>query len=167
MKVYTVHHRSGTAEGVLDDPEGMTLVKDGFSWPAFFIPAFWLIYKRMWIVLALYLAASAIIAVLLGVFAIPQLPGFLIGLALNLVMGMEGNDLLRWTLARRGLEMVAVTVGRDLVEAEHRAFEVALETVDQEPEPEPRAPAGPARRLPQPPPASSSSSLFPEPGGAP
>ncbi len=36
--------------------EALAFVKEGFSWPALFVPAFWLIYHRMWIELVVFLA---------------------------------------------------------------------------------------------------------------
>ncbi len=168
MKIYTIHHPAGTPDGMLRDPESTVLVKEGFSWPAFFIPALWLIYKRMWIVLVLYIAASILVAVLLGIYHIPEYPGVLVALALNLAMGLEGNELLRWTLARRGLDMVATVVGRDMGEAEHRAFEAAVEGAG----PAMAAPAPADGRRPAPPSVprhprfadTPDNGLFPEPG---
>ena len=64
MRIYSVHHRqeaSGSLTGLGDDA---VLVKEGFSWPAFFIPFIWLIYKRMWIVLVFYVAVTIALAVL-------------------------------------------------------------------------------------------------------
>jgi hypothetical protein len=115
MAIYTVHSRADTP----DDP---LFVKDGFSWPGFFFTLIWALAKRLWIVAAIiaaYLIATSII-----VNATPQEDfwQFLASLVLGLVLGFEGNDLQRWSLARRGYAEIAVIEAQDLDEAELKFF---------------------------------------------
>jgi hypothetical protein len=129
MRIYTVHHRqeaSGSLTGLGDDA---VLVKDGFSWPAFLVPLLWLIYKRMWIVLAFYLAATAGLTALAQFALAPESAVFAGNLAINLILGLEGNDLYRWTLSRRRYRERAVVVGRNLVTAEQRYFQAVAEAI--------------------------------------
>lgn len=123
MKVYTVHHRQEATGSLTGLGEDAVLVKDGFSWPAFFVPLIWLVYKRMWIVLAFCLAATAGLTLLGQSAVVPETALFVGSFALNLILGLEGNDLYRWTLARRRYHEQAVVLGSNLVTAEQRYFE--------------------------------------------
>ena len=129
MRIYTVHHRQEASGSLTGLGEDAVLVKQGFSWPAFFFPFFWLIYKRMWIVLAFYIAASIALTVLAQLAALPESAVFVVTLAINLVLGLEGNDLYRWTLARRRYREQAEVVGRNLVTAEQRYFEAVAQAI--------------------------------------
>lgn len=129
MKIYTVHHRQEASGSLTGLGEDVVLVKEGFSWPAFFVPLIWLIYKRMWIVLAFYVAATAGLMVLAQSIIMPESAVFVATLVLNLILGLEGNDLYRWTLGRRRYREQAVVVGRNLVTAEQRYFEAIAEAI--------------------------------------
>ena len=59
MKTYTVHYRPEAGVSMTGLANDAILVKEGFSWPAFFIPFIWLIYQRMWIVFAAFIAIQA------------------------------------------------------------------------------------------------------------
>jgi hypothetical protein len=115
MSVYTVHRRGMSKDDVV-------FVKDGFSWPGFVFTVFWLVYKRMWIVAAI-VAAVLIGAPLLGAWSgSADLVQSLLGLAIGLIIGFEGNDLERWSLARQGYREVDCVEGCDLEEAELKHF---------------------------------------------
>jgi hypothetical protein len=121
MTIYTVHARiTGNVDSNASDDT--IFVKDGFSWPAFVFTFFWLLYKRMWIAAAIVLAtmmAGSLLATASGNANVTQ---SLIGLALSFILGFEGNDLLRWSLARRGFREVGLVQGRDLEEAELKYY---------------------------------------------
>ena len=129
MKIYTVHHRQETTGSLTGLGEDVILVKEGFSWPAFLVPLIWLIYKRMWIVLAFYLAATAALTLLGQIAVVPESALFVGSFALNLILGLEGNDLYRWTLARRRYREHAVVMGNSLVSAEQRYFGAIAEAI--------------------------------------
>ena len=44
MRVYTVHMR----RPALDPDADFRLVKEGFSWPAFFFSFLWALWSRLW-----------------------------------------------------------------------------------------------------------------------
>ena len=129
MRIYTVHHRQEASGSLTGLGEDAILVKEGFTWPGFLVPALWLLYKRMWIVLAFYLAATAGLALLAQGALLPETAVFVGNLAVNLLLGLEGNDLYRWTLARRRYREQAVVMGSDLVTAEQRYFEAVAEAI--------------------------------------
>jgi hypothetical protein len=54
--------------------------------------------------------------------ALPTVPQYLLALGINIVMGLHGNDLLGWSLKRRGLSEIALSNGGSLEEAELRFY---------------------------------------------
>lgn len=127
MRTYTVHHIDDDPRTIVELADDVVFVKDGFSWPAFFIPMFWLIYRGMWIVLIGYIAVLVVSSTLLGFLGVDDTTSFVVGLAVSLLMGFEGNDLLRWTLSRSGLRAVAVVQAGSIEDAERRFFQGMIE----------------------------------------
>jgi hypothetical protein len=91
-------------------------VPDAFSWGGFVFTGFWALWNRMWIVGAIVLSIA-----LLG-SALPPALQFLLNLAISILMGLHANDLLGWSLARRGLSQIGLSNGRTLEEAELRFY---------------------------------------------
>ena len=54
MTVYSVYEPPTKRRTLLCARTALAFVKEGFSWPAFFVPALWLIYHRMWIELVVF-----------------------------------------------------------------------------------------------------------------
>jgi hypothetical protein len=102
------------------DPMAAVFVKEGFSWPAFFFAPVWLIFRRLWLVLAGYIVAVVVVGgigdVLGDGFTGPAL------VLIHFLFALEANELRRWTLARRGYRLATVVEGRRLEEAEIRYF---------------------------------------------
>ncbi|MGI9463025.1 MAG: DUF2628 domain-containing protein [Aestuariivirgaceae bacterium] len=130
MKIYSVHYRQEAGASLTGLADEVVLVREGFSWPAFFVPFFWLIYKRMWIVLAVYLAIEIALTSLAAIFGLPDGVMFVCSLTLSLIVGFEGNNLHRWTLERNRFRQQAIVAGADLAEAEHRFFISAERQLD-------------------------------------
>jgi hypothetical protein len=119
MRLYTVHAPPPVGDQP-PDPLGYVFVKDGFCWPALFLPELWLLFRRMWLVFLLYLLVALV------VYAFDQRYGgsigsVFVGLA-RLLFALEGNGLRRWTLAGKGYRLVGVATGKDRDEAEVRFF---------------------------------------------
>jgi len=57
VTAYYVYEPASEAPNVSARAERLDFVKDGISWPALVVPAFWLLYHRMWIELLIYVAA--------------------------------------------------------------------------------------------------------------
>jgi hypothetical protein len=114
------------------------LVKDAFSWGAFFFTFLWFFVHRLWLaglgVLLLVLAFGGLLAVL----DVHPLAGSIAQLLLQSLIGLEANSLRRWTLARRGRPAVDVVTAADQDEAEAKAF---ARWLDAKSAPLPRSPA--------------------------
>jgi hypothetical protein len=103
MTIFTAHLRPGSAP---------RLVRDGFSLGAFLFGPLWLFARGAWIAGVMALAVLIGIGVLAG-----AMPGSTVPLILLLgyaaLLGWNGRDLCRWSLARRGFAQSHVLAGRD------------------------------------------------------
>jgi hypothetical protein len=75
------------------------MVLEGFSWAAAFFGWLWLLFHRAWVPAALLFAVGLLLLRFSGTFNAPA-PA----LALFLLQGMFGRDLVRWSLAMRGYQ---------------------------------------------------------------
>ncbi len=99
MRIYTAHTRARRPP---------VLVREGFSWGALIFGPLWLLAHRAWI--AGVLALCAVVAIQL--LAPRPLVGVLT-LALAWLIGLFGQDLRRWSLARDGFLLVHVVAAPD------------------------------------------------------
>jgi hypothetical protein len=139
MRAYSVHAPPGEAL----EPERFAFVKDGIAWPALFVPALWMFWHRLWLVLLAYLAYVVALAAL-GRF-VGEGPAVTVALLGALLLALEANNLRRWSLRRRGWQEVGSGSGRDLEEAELRFFQTWTSQAAT-PRAESRAPAYAPRR---------------------
>jgi len=151
MALYTIHAPRQTGETAVE-PADLVFIKDGFCWPALFIPVIWLIARRLWLVLLLYLVLGIGLAVISGL-AGPD-ASIVVMLLFSFWFALEANGLRRWTIERHRYDLVGVVEGRGLEEAERRYFD---EAVHAAPVPRPAPPPAPVRKqaapIPPPPPA--------------
>jgi hypothetical protein len=159
MAIYTVHEPPRRAADLLAHTERFRFVRDGFSWSAFLFGPLWMIRHRLWLVLVIYLIASAALVAALRASGASPL-GIVLGEGLvALLVGMEASTLRRWTLGRRRWANRGVVVGDDLEAAERRFFDAWVNDPEAR-----RFAAVPVTR-----PALAAThdvmGLFPEPGG--
>jgi Protein of unknown function (DUF2628) len=119
--IYTVHSKADPLFSI-ESLDGTRFVKEGFSWPAFFFSGVWLLFKRMWIVFFLFAAAQLALGIAADAIAAPRWFPLATGFLANLVLGLEGNALYRWTLARAGYEEEGMAAGDRVEDAEIRFF---------------------------------------------
>jgi Protein of unknown function (DUF2628) len=99
MRIYTAHTRAGSPP---------VLVREGFSWGAFFFGPLWLLAHRAWIAGVLALCVWIGLGIL-----VPHGAAAAVALALHWALGLFGRDLWRWSLARAGYLLVHVIAARD------------------------------------------------------
>lgn len=126
MITCTVHERESDEDGVTERSERIVFIREGFAMWALLVPLIWLFYHRLWLVMIAYLAAVFSIGVLVTVANLPEMISGLVTMALSLLLALEGNDLRRWSLSRKGYALVDVSAGRDVEECEQRFFETWL-----------------------------------------
>lgn len=118
MALYTIH-APAPDEGAATAPADLVFVKEGYCWPALLIPLVWTLYRRLWLVVLLLLAALLVFVAVAGALGQAALAIYLLG---RVFYGLEANGLRRWTLERKGYSLIGVAEGRTLSEAERRFF---------------------------------------------
>src|SRR5580658_8534211 len=123
MPVYTVHEPPLRIAGALAEVERFVFVRDGFYWWAFLLTPFWMLWRRLWLVLLIYVMCSAAIDTALRVIGAPASAVALIDILISFLIGLEASTLWRFTLRRRGWQNIGVVSGDDLEDAERRFFD--------------------------------------------
>ncbi len=119
MRIFTVHLRRHG----LDPDRDLVLVKEGFSWPAFFLTGMWALWHRLW------LAAVALFAVSIGLNLVSRGLGAdpashaVVSVAFAAIVGFVANDLRRQKLAASGFAAAGVAAGSNREEALGRYLE--------------------------------------------
>ena len=122
MSTFTLHLPRDARPGdttALDEAE---LVKDAFSWGAFFFTFLWFFAHRLWLAGLGVLSVVFAFGAAMNLLDLHPLAAALAQLLLQALIGLEANSLRRWTLARRGRPTVDVVTAADRDEAEAKAF---------------------------------------------
>jgi len=161
MAVYTVHQPPQREGEKAPDTDRFVFVRDGFYFWAFLFGPVWMIWRRLWLVLVLYVAALVAIAAALRYTGANNWVQSLVALAAMSLVGLEAGTLRRWTLTRRGWKNVGVVVGDDVEAAERRFF---ADWIDRRQPAPPAAAAKPQPAAPRAPKGNSPDviGLFPE-----
>jgi hypothetical protein len=128
MAVYTVHQppvkaaQAANAGQIPADPDRFAFVRDGFHFWAFVLSPLWMIRRRLWLVLLLYVALTVTVEIALNVLGASDGAQFAVAMLIGFLVGLEAGTLRRWTLTRRGWRNIGTVVGEDLEEAERRFF---------------------------------------------
>ncbi len=126
MTLYSVYEPRAEAPDLIERADRLAFVTEGFSWPALLVPAFWLIYQRMWVELVVFVIACV---ALQWAFGLSDQGQALLGwasLALVVLFAFEANDLRTAALERRGYRLAGVASGRDRTDAERWFFRAWL-----------------------------------------
>jgi Protein of unknown function (DUF2628) len=122
MTTFTLHLPRDARPGdpvALDRAE---LVKDAFSWGAFFFTALWFFAHRLWLAGLGILVVLIAFNVALNLLDVHPAAAFVAQVLLSTLIGLEANSLRRWTLTRRGLPAVDSVTAADRDEAEIKGF---------------------------------------------
>ncbi|HXG80082.1 MAG TPA: DUF2628 domain-containing protein [Methyloceanibacter sp.] len=133
MAVYAVYEPPKEASELFERAENLAFVKEGFSWPAFFVPLLWLLYYRMWIEFGLLLLVYLALPFIFGTETQGQAVSAWASLGIGVLFAFEANDLRAASLARRGYRLAGVASGRDRTEAERAFFTMWLPRVQAKP----------------------------------
>lgn len=123
MSVYTVHQPPARATEPVPSPEQFAFVRDGFSFWAFLLPPVWMLWRRLWLVLLIYVVAVIVVEGGLRLAGGSVAAIAVVAVLIRLLAGMEASTLRRWTLARRGFREVGIVSAVDLEDAERRFFD--------------------------------------------
>lgn len=164
MVTYTVHEREEASGALAERAQAIVFIKDGFAWAALIFPVLWLLYHRMWIVLAGFVL---LLAVLRGLLPVAGLNDAVLGLAMagvSVLFAFQANDLRRWSLARKGYWLLGPVSGASRAACEARFFDAWLSAQGTRKSPGPgQASLGKTARTSDA--GDDVIGLFPEPGG--
>lgn len=121
MRIYSIFEPA-TRPARPDDPRCVIFLKEGFCWPALFVPLLWMLYHRMWLVTAGYILLSMAVGMIGQILGSQEAPAAVIGLGFGLIVAFEANGLRRWYLQRAGFRQVATVAADNLPKAEARYF---------------------------------------------
>jgi hypothetical protein len=109
-------------------------VPEGFSRAAFFLGPIWLAWHRLWLELLVWLVVFFLLASGELRF-IGAGTSFMIGVVLEVLLGLEANNLRRGWLARSAYNLVDVAAGATRDDAERSFYRRCFETGAVPPEP--------------------------------
>jgi hypothetical protein len=126
MIIYTVHEPQRPGQTIEARADSIQFVKEGFTIWGFLFGPLWLLYNRLWLAFILTLVVMAgLAAALVELDFRNQAPG-IVDLLASLIIGFEGNNILRWGLQRKGYTLLGSVVGRSRLECERRFFDAWL-----------------------------------------
>ncbi len=128
MALYTVHQPPIRAGIAVPDAVRFAFVRDGFSVRAFLLAPIWMLYHRMWLVLAGYLVVAGGLGVALTAGQASGAVKALAMLVVEILLGLEAGTLRRFSLQRRGWQNIGIVSGSDLEDAERRFFAAWLKS---------------------------------------
>ena len=76
MRTYTAHLKSDAPL----DGRGLVMVREGFSWLAFLVPALWFLFRGMGIPLVLYIAVSMAMGIAVEATGLSVLAGLVVSI---------------------------------------------------------------------------------------
>ncbi len=117
-KIYTVHARSWSPASDGD----AVFIKEGFCWPGFIFGPIWALWFGMWRTAISLFVLSVVIPGIVVVVGITDGAELLVTMALQVIVGLWGNDWRRYVLARRDSAERGVVSGRKLADAERHYF---------------------------------------------
>jgi len=123
MRIFTVHMKRA-GHGKKSDPDrDLILIKEGFSWPAFFFSGLWALWHRMWLWAVIIIAANVSLSFTLSRFGIDTLSQSIISFGFAIIIGMIANDLRRRSLSYKEYREFGVVAADDVSVAEGRFFD--------------------------------------------
>jgi hypothetical protein len=122
VTLYSIYEPQHAAPDVAERADALVFVKEGFSWPALFVPVLWLIYQRMWIELILFTTLLVLVRWVFGNDDSGPMLLNLVGFGIVVLFAFEANDLLGAALERRGYRYAGVALGPDRQSAELSFF---------------------------------------------
>jgi hypothetical protein len=166
MPTYTVHEPPPRKGESVTGPERFVFVRDGFYFWAFVLAPAWLLLRRLWLALLIYIVLNLAIGIGFKTAGATLTVQSLAALAIALIAGFEAATIWRWTLTRHGCKTLGFVVGEDMETAERRFFaewakRQSKQARETPPAPEPSHAAPVWRGKPSP---SDVIGLFPEPG---
>jgi small-conductance mechanosensitive channel len=162
MPAYAVLEPPRRNRSVSDHADRFVFLRERFSLWAFLFGPLWMIWRRLWVVLIIYLVVVGLIGYGLLRLEIARPVIATVYLLIQWLVGLEATGLRRWTRLRRGWRDCGVVIADDLESAERRFFDAKAARRPLANLAETPAPLATPQRDPLRPDITG---LFPEPGG--
>jgi hypothetical protein len=117
MAIFAVHYPTGETDAAAAF-ERSRFVKLGFSWAAFLFGPVWLLARRLWRPLALFVLGAALVGFAVEQGALGAGTAIWLYVAYAFYLGFEGRAFLGAALARRGRPLADVVCAADVTSAE-------------------------------------------------
>jgi len=117
MTTYTVHLPPNMAKAASQDAR---MIADAPALLALVFPALWLLWHRLWFALIAYLMIAGIVSLIARLLGVDALDGLM--LLPGLYLFLEGRQLLRARLERKGWRLAGVVEAANAEEADIRWF---------------------------------------------
>ena len=118
MKVYTAQ----TAPWSVENDEDLDLIKEGFSWVAFFLGPIWALWHRLWIIALIVLTGYFLINLGGNFLDLGSKTILIAQFTFSFCLGLWGNDCRRWNLMRQGYVLRTVVTGSKFEDIERAYF---------------------------------------------
>jgi len=126
MIIYTVHEPQRPGQSIEARADSIVFVREGFTIWGFLFGPLWLLYNRLWLAFILTLLLAGGLAAGLVELCLKNQAPAIVDLLVALIIGFEGNDIWRWSLARKGYALLSAVAGRNRLDCERRFFDAWL-----------------------------------------
>ncbi len=126
MPAYTVLEPPPHRRSIDLRTDRVRFLRESFSFWAFLFGPLWMIWRRQWLVLILYVLVVGGAEFAMRQYGIPLSSRIAVYVLVQILIGTEAGGLRRWTLQRHGWRDVGIVVGDDLEMAERRFFDARL-----------------------------------------
>ena len=123
MPAYAVLEPPRRNRNADDHTDRFVFLRERFSLGAFLFGPLWMIWRRLWVVLIIYLVVVGSIEYGLRRVGIAWPTRATVYILIQLLMGLEATSLRRWTHIRRGWRDCGAVIADDLETAERRFFD--------------------------------------------
>lgn len=164
MPAFAILEPPGYQHAAIEHADRFMFLPDRFSLGAFLFGPLWMIWRRLWVVLIIYLVGAGLIGYGLRLLGVGWTGGTIVFALIHLLLGLESTSLMRWTRIRHGWRECGVVIADDIDLAERRFFDnrTALRTAAT---PNSAPASGQVPAAPTGPSHPDIIGLFPEPGG--
>ena len=122
MPAFAVLEPPGHADTAIGQADRFIFLHEKFSFSAFLFGPLWMMWRRLWLDLLIYLAGLAAIGSGLYVLGVGWPAIILIFVLIQLLLGLEATTLVRGMRVRHGWRDCGVVIADDLDLAERRFF---------------------------------------------
>jgi hypothetical protein len=123
MPTFAILEPPQDGQTAIEQADRCVFLRERFNLGAFLFGPLWMIRRRLWLVLILYLVGMGLISYGLRVFGAGWIVVALVFALVHLLVGLETTTLVRWTRVRHGWREGGVVIAEDLDMAERRFFD--------------------------------------------